>query len=107
MWSAGYVFRTATVGNRELVRSDFMGGCIFVEGGFSTPIKGLTGSAFLVGLDPAELSDIISPVLVMKDAAMDAIQGRAVGLAPKAVILSASDTRGLVLGGTAYIGFMG
>lgn len=107
LWNEGWIYRTVAVGSRELVRSDFVGGCLLAEAGVSTPVKGRTGTVFLVGLDPAELADLISPAMMIKDVVEDAILGRGIGLAPKAVIFSWGDSRGLVAGGAAYIGYMG
>ena len=102
MWNEGWIFKTPIVGARELVRDDFVGACILAEIGISTPIKGRTGSMFLVGIDPMSLAMATSPPLMLAEL----ILGRGAPLSPRAVIFVYGDSRGLVAGGTGYIGYM-
>ena len=89
MWHEGWIFKTPIEGSRELVRSDLTGACILAEAGISTPIKGRTGSMFLVGLDPMSLLAATSPPMMLAQIAM----GRGASLAPRAVIFSYGDSR--------------
>ncbi len=102
MWNEGWIFKTPVVGSRELIRSDFTGACILAEAGISTPIKGRTGTMFLCGIDPVSLMAATSPPMLLLQIAM----GRGASLSPRAVIFSYGDSRGLVAGGNAYVGYM-
>ena len=103
MWNEGAVFKTAIVGARELTRADFTGGAILADAGVSTPIKGLTGSLFLTGLDPfLLLQSLTNPAIAIAEI----IMGRGAAIIPKAVIRVLGDSRGLVAGGNAYVGLI-
>lgn len=102
LWNTGVIFRGWGVGTRELTRADFTGACILADLGVSTPIRGLVGSVFLVGIDPLSLLMSMSPPLMVAEIAM----GRGAALAPKAAIFAAGDSRGLVAGGNAYLGYL-
>ena len=70
--------------------------------GASTPIKGRSYGFFLCGLNPGAFVDLVNPVMMIVDTL------RGVGpLDPRAVILWQGDTRGAVIGGTAYAGYLG
>ncbi|QYE36141.1 hypothetical protein KZX46_09495 [Polymorphobacter sp. PAMC 29334] len=103
MWNTGTVYKTAVVGNRELTRGDFTGGAVLADLGVSTPIKGLVGTVMLVGLDPLMMISLLTnPLIVLAELLL----GRGPALAPKAMIDILGDSRGLVAGGNAYVGYM-
>lgn len=100
LWNTGVVFKTGAVGDRELIRSDFQGACIMADIGISLPDQGRTGCAFIVGMDPA-VFELVDPW----KAGPALLKGTAI--VPKAVIFSFGDSRGLVAGGNAYLGYLG
>ena len=98
----GVVFKTAEVGGRELHRSDFTGPAIIADIGGSLPFIGIVGTAFLLGLDALDLAALASPAIGVVELAM----GHVPGFRPKAVILSAGDSRGFVAGLNGYVGYV-
>ncbi len=103
MWNTGLIYKTAMTSARELTRADFTGACILADLGFSTPFIGRVGSAFLMGMDPVGfITELTSPTRIIADT----LFGDGPAIIPKAIMLILGDSRGLVAGGNAYIGYM-
>lgn len=102
LWNDGFIMKGTAAAHRELTRADFVGPCIMGDVGISSPIKGRSFGFFLCGLNPQAFIDLTNPALMI----IDTLRG--VGpLNPSAVIGWQGDTRGLVAGGTGYLGYIG
>ena len=93
------IFRTAHAGGRELQRSDFLGPAIVADIGGSLPFIGIVGTAFLLGLDPEDVAGVLSPVI----GAAEMAAGHIPAIRPRAIVLSAGDSRGFVAGFNGYL----
>lgn len=100
----GVLFKTGLIGERELTRSDIVGACVIAELGISLPVQGRTATVILMGMDPHYYyRSLLGPA----SEAEIFLTGHGSAIMPKAITWIWGDTRGLVAGGTAYVGILG
>lgn len=100
--AVGRVLVADTIASRDLVREDFEGACVFIEGGIGL-LGGASGSAMLFGLDPkllAMTAATLTPIgnlLLPHDSAVRLLRSA------KGVIMAAGLNVGIQAGGGATI----
>ena len=91
------------LGDRELTRADLTSACVIAELGVSLPVQGRTITVMMMGMDPRYYyAALANPAMQ----ALDVLTGHGAQITPKALMWIWGDTRGLVAGATAYVGYL-
>jgi hypothetical protein len=104
--SLGRVLVADSIAARGLVREDFKGACVFIEGGVGL-LGGVSGSAMLFGLDPKLLAATAAMLTPMGSILMPHDSTTRLLRSAKGVIIAAGLNVGLQAGGGATISLGG